>query len=209
MLKTKRGVIISLSIIASIIICVIGVRSSDKNDIVSPQQNESDGTLKTTPTTTDNSELLTIKDYDAHLAKACKDAETDYLRQSENGSACPEGAKCVSATPDNFYKECLVVTMMNDMLATSSIRTLAQLEYLAVYSNKARYLSDKEIVAELKTLFKFGLANFDKNSTFQSAAYLNEYHLRKLNDSEIEKNFKLMLVKYGPCWGIPDGQCRE
>lgn len=39
--------------------------------------------------------------------------------------------------------------------------------------------------------------------------YVTEYEKRVTNDIDVEKVLESMTIKYGPCWGIPEGECRE
>ena len=86
----------------------------------------------------------------------------------------------------------------------------AEQELQAIYAEKAKSLSDVELRAELTSdLHSLLSINLDAELALQTAMYYAEFGRRHLMDAGIEDRIASMLTKYGPCWGIPAGQCKE
>lgn len=84
-----------------------------------------------------------------------------------------------------------------------------QLAFSIAKKKEASLLSDKE----LKITFLSDAATLmqtpDIYLALKVGRYLNELDKRKISNNEIEEFRNSLLVKYHPCWGIPEGQCME
>jgi hypothetical protein len=98
--------------------------------------------------------------------------------------------------------------MLNDEMATGSIRMYAQQGQLALDERQATGMSTEELKSDLVS----GLTSkqLDTELSIKMSAYYTEfkYH-RHANDSRIDSLIDSAIKKYGPCWGIPVGQCKE
>ncbi len=76
-------------------------------------------------------------------------------------------------------------------------------------SNEMKTVSD----TDLKKSLIEGLASlnttYDSGLGLKMSAYLREYSTRGLSDSTVDSLNNSLIIKLGPCWGIPNGECRE
>lgn len=110
------------------------------------------------------------------------------------------GPVCIGSAAEADY--CQQIANAKDVSAT--VRPSLQ------ESNQLERMSDVQLREELKKSLANLLAAYDEKLGLQTSAYLREFEYgRKLNDPEIQSEVDAMLKKYGPCWGIPGGQCAE
>ena len=111
---------------------------------------------------------------------------------------------------DDFVSTCIQAIVMNDEMSTEIIKGYAQQTQLSVYVQQSKSLSDTKLMLELKQgLTNLNTGNYDINFGLQMSADVGEYYQRNFTDPTINDLIDSMLDKYGPCWGIPSGQCVE
>lgn len=81
---------------------------------------------------------------------------------------------------------------------------------------RARILKESKSMetATLKHSILQAVAALKKSSTdeplkLQTALYLTEYVSRVPHDQDIDALSEDLVILFGPCWGVPEGQCRE
>ncbi len=73
-------------------------------------------------------------------------------------------------------------------------------------------MSDDELIKAIQAAelqLTGNLVNADTDLAFKITAYEAEYESRRLNEPSIEKMHIFIINNYGPCFGIPEGQCTE
>jgi hypothetical protein len=83
------------------------------------------------------------------------------------------------------------------------------LQTISRYIKFAKTLTDKDLVKQLLIDGKVLEDRYRDDLAFKYNAYEREAYNRKLVDNSFEAIHDKLLAKYGPCFGIPDGQCRE
>ncbi|MFA5991784.1 MAG: hypothetical protein WC794_06090 [Candidatus Doudnabacteria bacterium] len=88
--------------------------------------------------------------------------------------------------------------------------TVAQAEKLiSDFQKDAKSQSSEKLKQEILTNVKKLMNKYEVVMGYKMSSYIWEYQKRNPNDSEINMAVGSMFNKYGPCWGIPDGQCKE
>lgn len=64
----------------------------------------------------------------------------------------------------------------------------------------------KEIISGVNLLLANG---YETNLGLKISEYAKEYNKRGEVDLVVDSALNNMLEKFGPCWGIPTGECRE
>lgn len=115
-----------------------------------------------------------------------------------------------NANNKDFVSACLYAAVMNDAISTDfDTKLYAQQTLSAVYDKKAGNFSDSQLISELSEDLRFLLGNYDMELGLKVGAFGQEVSRRKITNAEIERLRTEMLAKYGVCWGIPEGECRE
>ncbi|MEI8059534.1 MAG: hypothetical protein WCG60_00520 [bacterium] len=64
----------------------------------------------------------------------------------------------------------------------------------------------QKILSGIKQLLDNG---YDEQLGLKVTNYIREYEKIVPDDNDIESALNAMTDKFGPCWGIPEGECRE
>jgi hypothetical protein len=147
---------------------------------------DSASTQDTSYATTSAQEIRSLKDYDASLF-----------------TVCGHGTK-------EDFQPCAYGAILNDIMATGSIAMYAAQELIAIDTENANEMSDGDLKNEILSDLKLLNTSFDREAALQITADLSVFEdKRHLKDASIDAFVNGMLIKYGPCWGIPQGQCQE
>jgi hypothetical protein len=125
-----------------------------------------------------------LQEYDAYLKSTC------------------------DADDKRSFAACSYALILNGEMATGTTRMFAEQEQQAVYAQQAKGMLDTELRNEID-LAPRPPADMDAEQSLKIAAYVNELKLRGYHDPIVNGLVDIVVQKYGPCWGIPEGQCRE
>jgi len=127
-----------------------------------------------------------LEEYDARLASGCAAEQSDK----------------------QHFSTCAYTLLLNDEMAGGDLQIYAEQEQRALDQRDARAMPN----AELRSQLLSGLSSnqLDTQLGIEMLAYYTDFkHHRKINDPEIDSLVVSAVKRYGPCWGIPVGQCRE
>ena len=99
--------------------------------------------------------------------------------------------------------------MLNDELATGSLKVFAEEEQIAVDRQEALHMSDAELISEITSGLKTLSQRYSIELGLQTSADLGVYANRRVCDPTVDALQQSVTQKWGPCWGIPEGQCNE
>jgi hypothetical protein len=99
--------------------------------------------------------------------------------------------------------------MLNDELATGSLKVFAEEEQIAVDRQEALHMSDAELISEITSGLKTLSQRYSIELGLQTSADLGVYANRRVCDPTVDALQQSVTQKWGPCWGIPEGQCKE
>ncbi len=134
------------------------------------------------------------------------------LNQCNNDNGCITQVKneLAGVQGQQFIYDCVESTYSNEGMVEEAVKGYSEQTQISIYVQQAKKLSDENLVSEIKQgLIKLVNEKYETNLALQMSADLREYQTRGLIDIKIDELESSMLSKYGPCWGIPAGQCRE
>lgn len=77
------------------------------------------------------------------------------------------------------------------------------------HAGDVRSISDADLQQALIKGMNSLVASYQTNLGLKMSDYLKEYSGRGLINTEINSLNDSLIQKNGPCWGIPQGECRE
>jgi hypothetical protein len=125
-----------------------------------------------------------LQEYDAYLKSTC------------------------NADDKRSFATCSYALILNGEMATGATRMFAEQELQAIYTQQAKDMLDTDLSNQIDLALR-PPADMDTEQSLKIAAYINELNLRNYHDPIVDGLIDTVVQKYGPCWGIPEGQCRE
>jgi hypothetical protein len=153
------------------------------------------------------------EEYENKVVSDCLVEQKEYEKQYNQKIDQCKKPDCIMVSPDSkdFIPSCVHTSILNDEMSEElSIRGFAEQTQYSVYVKQSGSLSDSEVISQLtKGLTTLNTGNYETNLGLQMSADIREYQIRKLKDPAINELQDSVLTKFGPCWGIPEGQCKE
>ena len=154
------------------------------------RQNPASSTPQMIPSSSVASGINTLQEYDANLNSICSNPSLENTNQSD-------------------FATCAYTVILNDEMATGTLKSLAEQEQVAVDERQAELLSDSQLISTLAT----GLKKLDQQYSTElamemgadSIVYLN----RNLNDPTVNAEGNALAQKLGSCWDVPEGECKN
>ncbi len=96
-----------------------------------------------------------------------------------------------------------------EIVFQSPVRIIRLQKSVSDFQREAKKLSSEKLKQEISSGVNKLLNKYEVVMSYKMSAYIWEYQKRKPNDAEMALITDSLLNKYGPCWGIPEGQCKE
>jgi hypothetical protein len=114
------------------------------------------------------------------------------------------GATCLffafaSLTTSHYY-----LTPVVPHLTNSEQRAL-----LKQYREHALRMTTPQLIQAFVATSKQLLEKDGPQVSLEASAYETELYIRKVDTPEVNAAHDALITKYGPCFGIPEGDCRE
>jgi len=106
------------------------------------------------------------------------------------------------------FAACAYSMILNGEMATGTTRMFAEQELQAIDTKEAKSMSDTDLRNEIDIALRPPV-NMGTEQSLKIATYVNELKLRGYHDPIVDGLIDDIVQKYGPCWGIPQGQCKE
>lgn len=158
---------------------------------------------------------VTQESYESSVVAGCKKMQEEQTSDYLKFKACNGDTKCtggVTIMTDPRTKDslssCITTWILNDEM-NDDVKSFAQQTMLSNFIKQSKVLSNSELESKLNEGLTTLLSQYDTNTGLWVSANYREYENRNLSSTTIDQMRDSVLTKYGPCWGIPEGQCRE
>ena len=77
------------------------------------------------------------------------------------------------------------------------------------YRGEAQQMSTAALIQMVIDTSRQLLKTEDLQFSLKETAYETELYIRKVSSTDVQAAHNSLLSKYGPCFGIPEGDCKE
>lgn len=133
--------------------------------------------------------VTSLQEYDARLNALCS-----------NGT--------VSSSHADFAT-CAYAAMLNDEMATGSIKMFAEQEQVSVDEQQASSMSAAALASSITTNLQKINQQYSTELALETGAYMEIYLSQNSPSVAMTTLANSIAAKYGTCWAVPEGECKQ